>query len=199
MNIDIERLLLASHHLENHRIERIYNMEADDKTAKLEIEAIEMNKLEKQTMTCRIEENNNQITLLFIREPQIINETSYISYTQEIFRMVDRDLLLHAYQTDTRQKIDNTMPTNRNRCCKIEGELILAHMNYLDIKDLLGEIFGNLKHMKYQSTKQYLETQNIPYKELNKRQLKIWKAIPTLNLSEEIDIDEILNSHQKNR
>lgn len=190
MNTYLEKLLLASHRIENHSIDKLTDLELyNSQKTKCSIHLNRVDTKEYSSPTCYIETTDYQATLLFI-ENSIHTEDGILTYfTKEIFQYSDSNTILHTYKNGAYIKLNDNKLIDVSKLNNMQGEFLKSDIECDNLEELIAHVFQNMNHFQYFNKFDYLNDYHIHYSKMAGHQLKQLKLIPEIYME---DTDKIL-------
>lgn len=191
MNTYLEKLLLASHRLENHIVDRLTDITLYNRQkTKCSIELNHIDTKEYSTPTCYIETTDYQTTLLFV-ENSIPTEDGVLTYfTKEIFQYSDSNTILHTYKNGAYIELNNHKLIDVSKLNNMQGEFIRSDIECGNLEELMSCIFQKMNHIQYSNKFDYLDEYNIHYSTIAGHLVKRLKLEPKIQME---DINKILS------
>lgn len=196
MNTYLEKLLLASHRLENHMVDRLTDIILyNSHETKCSIELNHVDTKEHSTPTCYIETTDYQTTLLFIENTMNTEDGVLTYFTKEIFQYSDSNTILHTYKNGAYIKLNDNRLIDVSKLSNMQGEFIKSDIECDNLEELIAHIFQNMNHIHYFNKFDYLNDHNIHYSKMASNQLKQLKLVPEIYME---DTDKILSQMNPN-
>lgn len=191
MNTYLEKLLLASHRLENHSIDKLTDIELyNSRKTKCNIHLNHVDTKEYSNPTCYIETTDYQATLLFIENSIDTEDGILAHYTKEIFQYSDRNTILHTYKNGAYIELNDHKLIDVSKLNNMQGEFIRSDIECGNLEELMSCIFQKMNHIQYSNKFDYLDDYNIHYSTIASHLVKRLKLEPKIHME---DINKILS------